>query len=112
MLFDVTFNPFKVVLTQPIYSTDDYLTVKLHTKRVLLEILDTYGSESINLTWSGGMDSAFIGLCFSELVEEGTLPSSTFPCTTPLASAVANVSVSNSGAFVEFKEGVPTQETS
>ena len=78
MLFDVTFDPFKVVLQHSINCTDDYLAIKFHTKRVLLEILDTYGSESLNLTWSGGIDSAFIGLCFNELVEEGKLPPSTF----------------------------------
>ena len=100
MLFDVTFNPFKVVLTQPIYSTDDYLTVKLHTKRVLLEILDTYGSESINLTWSGGMDSAFIGLCFSELVEEGILPSSTFSFYT------ARYILDGKPCSIEFERGI------
>lgn len=78
MLFDVTFNPFKVVLQQPVYSVEDYSSLKSHTKRVLLEIRDTYGSESVNIAWSGGHDTAFIALCYNELVEEGTLPPSTF----------------------------------
>ena len=100
MIFDVTFDPFKVVLQHPVYSTDDYLAVKLHTKRVLLEILDTYGSESLNLTWSGGMDSVFIGLCFNELVEEGILPSSTFSFYT------ARYILKGKPCSIEFKRGM------
>ena len=100
MIFDVTFDPFKVVLLHPIYSTDDYLAVKLHTKRVLLEILDTYGSKSLNLTWSGGLDSAFIGLCYNELVEEGILPSSTFSFYT------ARYILDGEPCSIEWKRGI------
>ena len=100
MIFDVSIDPFKVALLHPIYSTDDYLAVKLHTKRVLLEILDTYGSESLKLTWSGGLDSAFIGLCFNELVEEGILPSSTF------SFYSARYILDGKPCSIEFKRGL------
>ena len=100
MIFDVSIDPFKVVLLHPIYSTDDYHALKFHTKRVLLEILDTYGSESLNLTWSGGMDSAFIGLCFNELVEEGILPSSTF------SFYSARYILDGKPCSIEFKRGL------
>ena len=100
MLFDVTFDPFKVVLQHSINCTDDYLAIKFHTKRVLLEILDTYDPESLNLTWSGGMDSVFLGLCFNELVEEGILPASTFSFYT------ARYILDGKPCSIEFERGI------
>ena len=76
-LFDVCFNPFNVTLLKPIHVVEDYTAVKTHTKRVLVEIADSY-SEPLYLTWSGGFDTAFLLLCFLELVKENVLPITTF----------------------------------
>ena len=46
------------------------------------------------------MDSAFIGLCFSELVEEGILPSSTFSFYT------ARYILDGEPCSIEWKRGI------
>ena len=58
-------------LLQPLQYADDYTYIKRHTKRVILEIIETVGKVTIG--FSGGTDSIFIVCCARELVEEGKL---------------------------------------
>ena len=58
-------------LLQPLRYADDYTYIKRHTKRVILEIIETVGKVTIG--FSGGTDSIFIVCCARELVEEGKL---------------------------------------
>ena len=72
-LFDVSFDPFKVVLKKPLHVAPDVYDVKRQVKRCLLEIKE-WADRDIYLSWSGGFDGAFSVLSFLELVEEGKLP--------------------------------------
>ena len=58
-------------LLQPLQYADDYTYIKRHTKRVILEIIETIGKVTIG--FSGGTDSLFMVCCARELVEEGKL---------------------------------------
>ena len=50
------------------WITDDILAAKRETKRVLLEMVDTY--PKLILAYSGGTDSAFILCCIRDLINE------------------------------------------
>ena len=58
-------------LLQPLRYADDYTYIKRHTKRVILEIIETVGKVTIG--FSGGTDSLFMVCCARDLVEEGKL---------------------------------------
>ncbi len=58
-------------LLQPLQYVDDYTYIKKHTKRVILEIIETVGKVTIG--FSGGTDSLFMFCCARELVEEKKL---------------------------------------
>ena len=59
-------DDFKVVLNQPLSITENPYVYKKETKRVLLEMVDTY--PKITLGYSGGSDSAFVLCCIRDLI--------------------------------------------
>tara|TARA_Y100000401_G_scaffold77818_1_gene63428 strand:- start:1350 stop:2366 length:1017 start_codon:yes stop_codon:yes gene_type:complete len=59
---------FSITINHPVWITDDILAAKRETKRVLLEMVDTY--PKLILAYSGGTDSAFILCCIRDLINE------------------------------------------
>ena len=59
---------FSITINHPVWITDDILAAKKESKRVLLEMVDTY--PKLILAYSGGTDSAFILCCIRDLIDE------------------------------------------
>jgi hypothetical protein len=66
---------FSITINHPVWITDDVLAAKRESKRVLLEMVDTY--PKLILAYSGGTDSSFTLCCIRDLVHEGKLRSDT-----------------------------------
>ena len=59
---------FSITINHPVWITDDILAAKRESKRVLLEMVDTY--PKLILAYSGGTDSAYILCCIRDLINE------------------------------------------
>jgi len=59
---------FSITINHPVWITDDILAAKKESKRVLLEMVDTY--PKLILAYSGGTDSAYILCCIRDLINE------------------------------------------
>ena len=66
---------FEVILNYPLWITSDPYKAKKESKRVLLEMVDTY--DKLSLAYSGGSDSGFVLCCIYDLIEEGKLKKDT-----------------------------------
>jgi len=62
---------FKLLQPLRYVDGDDHTYIKRHTKRVILEIIETVGK--VTISFSGGTDSLFTAYCVKELVEEKKL---------------------------------------
>ena len=66
---------FAITINHPIWITDDIYACKRETKRILLEMVDTY--PKLVLGYSGGTDSAFVLCCIRDLINEKKIPPDT-----------------------------------
>lgn len=76
-LFDIKWpshnkDDIDITLNYPLYISNNIFDLREHSKRVILEMVDTY--PKLILAYSGGMDSSFILCCIRDLINEGKIP--------------------------------------
>ena len=62
----------KCILTKPFIETDDMYGVRSTVQDYLCKIRETR-SEELAITYSGGIDSSFLLLCYQDCIKQGRL---------------------------------------